>query len=260
MGRSGTVHPPCGRQGQGTRYNHEKRMRRRGAGAIGGAFLLAILLIGCASEDPLSLAERLDLPRTGPTTMARVEGGYELRNRLLRVVIDETTGDVTYWGSADGEFNLLAPPGAVARLESTDAAAVGYIEKRDDQTWQYLGEDEANKLAWRKVYCLEGASLLVTYIVQNTGPASLRSSIVLRAEMPEHAGLRIVQPDLHEVDTDLGRVTLRGFRESPYEGSWPIAEGTSAMLISDDFLLRPGERYSFTTEWRLNPDLMRSDR
>lgn len=211
-------------------------------------------VLGCATDDPLSMAERFDLPRTGPTTMARVAGGYELKNRQVRVLIDDTTGDVRYWGDAEGERNLLEAAGAVARLDGMDTPSAGYIEKRDDQTWQYLGEDAFNQVTWRKIYCLEGSSLLVTYIVQNSGIEPLRSSIVLEVALSERSRPRIAQPDLHEVDTELGRLILRGFRESPFEGHVWSPQPAVARLVSDTFSIRPVERFSFTTEWRVNPD------
>src|SRR5690606_31887603 len=111
-----------------------------------------------------------DPQRTGPTTLARVSGGYELRNRLIRVVIDETHGDVLYWGAPDGSQNLVASPGSAVAVRGADhptGSTQGYIEKRDDQTWQYIGEDATGQVGWRKIYCLDGHSLLATYIVQN---------------------------------------------------------------------------------------------
>src|SRR5689334_702312 len=79
----------------------------------------------------------------GPTLMARVEGGgYELKNRWVRAVIDDRSGDVTYWGAADGRRNLLMQPGVIVRLDGApDLVPDGYVEKRDDQTWQFLGKD-----------------------------------------------------------------------------------------------------------------------
>jgi hypothetical protein len=209
----------------------------------------------CAEKPDLSMAERFDPQRTGPTTLARVAGGYELRNRLVRVVIDSSTGDVVYWGSTDGSTNLLASVGsasAVRGIDSAGGAATGYVEKRDDQTWQYIGDDPGRRIRWRKIFCLDGHSLLATYIVENQGTTRLDGLVALRIPLAEGATARIAQPDLYQITAPLGDVELRGFRERPYDRYF---DDPVATLLSDSFQLRPGERFSFTTEWRMEPRL-----
>jgi len=209
-----------------------------------------ISVLGCQRAE-LPLAERFDLPHTGPTAMSRVAEGYELKNRQIRIVIDEVDGRIVYWGSADGQRNLLGERGVSIALASLPASApVGYVEKRDDQTWQYIGEDPQAHVGWRRIYCLEGLSLLATFIVQNTGDQPIDSSMTLRAHLADPGGRRIAQADLFTMQSTLGLVSIRGFRETP--GMLP-ADAEPATLLSDRFQLQPGERYSFTTEWRIDP-------
>lgn len=211
---------------------------------------LTMMPLGCQATD-VSLAEGFDLPRSGPTTMARVAEGYELKNRQIRVVIDELDGRIVYWGASDGQRNLLGERGVSIELAGLPVSAtVGYIEKRDDQTWQFIGVDEQADVGWRRIYCLEGLSLLATFIVQNTGDQPIDSSMTLRAHLADPGGRRIERADLFTMQSTLGLVSIRGFRE--HSGVLP-ADATPATLVSDDFQLQPGERYSFTTEWRIDP-------
>src|SRR5262249_22784347 len=110
--------------------------------------------------------------------------GYELKNREIRVLIDEKTGDVTYWGSVDGKANFLNSTGVTVSFQGdpTTTFTDGYIEKRDDQTWQFMGTD-ASQIRWRKIYCLEGRSLAVTYLIENLRKEPMKSRIALTHQL-----------------------------------------------------------------------------
>lgn len=216
------------------------------------ALMCAALLLACCScaQDNLSLADPFDPTLTGPTKMARSADGYELVNRQVRVLIDEQHGELIYWGSADGAHNLLQPAGVEIELvDLSDTPPSGYVEKRDDQTWQYIGEDLQAGVRWRRIYCLDGLSLLATFIVQNTGDGPIDTGMIVRADLADPGSRRIERADLFTMQSRLGLVSIRGFREHPYTGSFDHPPGT---LISDRFQLQPGERYSFTTEWRID--------
>ncbi len=211
--------------------------------------MLTLTATSCASDD-LSMARGFDLPTTGPTRMNRVPGGYELINRQVRVVIDERHGHLVYWGSVDGRQNLLDQQGVEIHLVDVKSSLPeGYIEKRDDQTWQYIGDDPQAGVRWRRIYCLEGLSLLATFIVQNTADQPLDTLMLVRAHLAEPGPRRIQHADLFTMQSPLGMVSIRGFREHPFTGTY---DQPSATLLSDRFQLQPGERYSFTTEWRLD--------
>ena len=177
--------------------------------------------------------------------MVRVSGGYELRNRSVRVVIDDATGDVVFWG----------PPGrnAVAGrrgihsviVGQPDAAATGSVEKRDDQTWQFYGAD-ANGVTWRKVYNLDHDSLLVSYLIRNDRNEPVTATVAVVGELGD---VRVTAHDAEQFTAvgPVGTVSLHGFNAA--HGGPPPA----ALIRSDAFPLKPGERQSYTTEWRLYP-------
>src|SRR5271170_1173693 len=86
---------------------------------------ILILLAGCHSapnqpDVPIAAqpVEPTRLPdyTTGPTNMAKVADGYELTNRLFRVVISEQTGDVIFWGFAGRDHNMLQGRGIYTTL------------------------------------------------------------------------------------------------------------------------------------------------
>jgi hypothetical protein len=185
----------------------------------------------------------------GPTTMSRVAAGYELRNQSARLVIDARTGDVIWWGTLPGGSNLAVGPrgihAAVAGLP--DVPPDGYVEKRDDQTWQFYGPD-ANGVVWRKVYNLDHDSLLVSFIVQNTRSTPLPVEIQLRGDL---GSLRVTahDPEQFTADGPAGTVSLHGW--NPTHGHPPPA--LPVLLASDPFTLKPDERQGYTTEWQLWP-------
>ncbi len=231
---------------------------------------MAVVLTGCCTCPPAVPATRpaavepppvaaqpvAPLPPTptvpagpGPTEMARVANGYELRNRSVRVVIDGTTGDVVAWGTPTQSRNTVAGPRGVyaAAAGLPDVAPAGYVEKRDDQTWSYLGTD-ANGITWRKVYDLDHDSLLVSYLVQNTRPTPLTVAVQVRGELID---LRLIAHDAEQYTGTggYGTVSLHG---------WNVAHGQPppplpVLIQSDPFPLKPGERQGYTTEWRLSP-------
>ncbi len=177
--------------------------------------------------------------------MSRVEGGYELRNRWVRAVVDDCSGDVTYWGAADGQRNLLMPPGILLRLDgSPDVVPDGYVEKRDDQTWQFLGKDSAD-IGWRKIYCLEGESLFVSCLLQNLRGEPRTVRIVM---LPNFAAMRMTnrRSDLLEGRNAFGQVRMQTFNLTQ------SGDDPADRLVSDEHTLKPQERISFTTEWRLS--------
>ncbi len=185
----------------------------------------------------------------GPTEMARVANGYELRNRDVRVVIDPATGDVVTWGTPAQPRNTVAGPrGIHATLANLpDVPPAGYVEKRDDQTWQFYGSD-ANRVTWRKVYNLDHDSLLVSFVIQNDRPTPLPAAVRVVGDLTD---LRIAahDPEQFTGTGGYGTVSLHG---------WNIAHGQPppalpVLLQSDMFTLQPGERQGYTTEWRLSP-------
>src|SRR5207302_682496 len=60
--------------------------------------------VSWAPPPPPSVPEQYP---AGPTLMSRVDGGFELRNRRVRAVIDERTGNLVYWGNDEARRNLL---------------------------------------------------------------------------------------------------------------------------------------------------------
>ncbi len=185
----------------------------------------------------------------GPTTMARVPGGYELRNRGVRVVIDDHTGDVVTWGTPTQERNTVSGPRGLyaAAAGLPDVAPDGYVEKRDDQTWQYYGVD-ANGLTWRKVYNLDHDSLLVSFVVQNGRPTPVTVAVQLRGDLPN---VRVTAHDAEQFTgtSGYGTVSLHGWNQAHGQPSPPLP----VLIQSDPFPLKPGERQGYTTEWRLSP-------
>lgn len=209
--------------------------------------VLALLLVGgcAASQPPVDPASQgvIDPIDYGPTAMRKVEGGYELANRRLRVVIHERSGDVTYFGSRDR--NVLDEAGArLLLLNQRPADPDGYVEKRDDETWQYLG-DTLTGIRWRKIYCLHHNALAVTALIENRTRDPIDTAIALRAAF---AGGEVIaqSADVHERRFDGLTVRLYAFNEGkPEKPDW-------ATLVGDYRTLKPGERIGITMEWRLS--------
>jgi len=230
---------------------------------------LAITVIGCRSSSPEPQTSPLNPssttqpepappaaqdeageinPLAGPTRMRKVSSGYELINRHIRAVIADTTGDLVYWGRAGTDRNLLLRPGATVQLAGLPEASMqGYIEKRDDQTWQFIGED-SNQVGWRKIYCLEGDSLLISILVQNRRSGPLEDTIQFLAPF---ASVRILRHDRDQFEArgGLGTIHLQAYNEFPPTAAAP---SLPVVLVSDLHTLQPQERISFTTEWKLD--------
>lgn len=210
-------------------------------------------LMGCQSHGGSSWSiprDAYDVPLPGPTLMSKVPGGYELRNRWTRVVIDEKTGDILFWAPAGATRNLLPHEGIEALPDQPlDQKPDGYVEARDEQTWQYLGED-ASHIAWRKIYSLDGRALHASFLMQNNTTQTL-SAIEPRL-WAEFASLRIDTHDgqLFEGSTSTTAVRVRAF----VERSGPASATLPVILVGDKQPLKPGQRISLTTEWELDTD------
>jgi hypothetical protein len=150
--------------------------------------LILPMLVCCAaqSRDASRDAAVVDVP--GPTMQAKVAGGYELKNRRLRVLLDPHTGDVIFFGErSPADVDIAASttqpsPGTESDaigsgrfqtlLNGVAPALDGYVEARDDQTWEFLGDDPQSHTRWRKIYCLDGDRLMASFLVDNqTGSA-----------------------------------------------------------------------------------------
>jgi len=205
-----------------------------------------LMSLSCAQQPNPQPASRFDVHVYGPTELAKVDSGYELKNRIVRAVISENRGDVIYWGSASGKNNLLLQDGIFVGVDSRPVSSSGYIEKRDDQTWQYIGED-ADQFIWRKIYCLEGDNLFVTYILHNRSEETREVRMFVRGQFNSmRIGQR--QSALFEARGSRGAVRMQAFNEriDPFE---PPA--LPVLLVSDARELKPDERISFTTQWTL---------
>ncbi len=217
---------------------------------------LALVFCGCSTSRP-NAAQSPTMPAvaapledtTGPTVISRVHGGYELRNHLYRVVISDQPGDVTFWGSIDQTRNTVFQRGIYTSLTGLpDAPIRGYVEMRDEQTWQFHGEDD-NHITWRKIYSLQNDSLLVSVIIQNNRSEPLVTAIQICGDLPN---LRIVHHDPEQFTGQggYGLVSLHGFNEFHAPTSQPALP---VLIQSDTFHLKPQERQGFTTQWKLSP-------
>lgn len=209
---------------------------------------LMLLLAGCATPHkptapPSEQPATLDPIDYGPTSMKKVEGGYELANRKIRVVIQERTGDAIYLGGVDGK-NLLGDGGiSLHLLNQRSGTPDGYVEKRDDETWQYLG-DSLTGIRWRKVYCLHHDAVAVTALIENRTRDPIDTAIALRSAF---AGGEVTaqSADLHERKIGDVTVHLQAFNEGkPERPDW-------ATLIGDFRTLKPNERIGITMEWKV---------
>lgn len=184
--------------------------------------------------------ESFDFHNPGPTLLSKDPAGYVLRNRDIRVVIGEESGDVSYWGSTDGKHNLLAAAGARASIEGEPSApTAGYLEKRDEETWQYLGEAKG-AFAWRKIYCLHGNSLYVSYLVENLHDQPLDLVLTVRADWPTSADQPGTRVEHGSASMELFEVT-------------PAGPSTGSLLRSEPRPTKPHERANFTSEWKWLP-------
>ena len=220
----------------------------------------AAMIVGCHSPKPVenvsvSVADSLpaiaDQPATtqpvsiivanGPTEMAKVAEGYELKNRKVRIVISEKTGDVIFWGRVNDNRSAVFRRGIfTASANMPEPTLDGYIEKRDDQTWQFFGTD-SNKITWRKIYCLEHESFLVSILATNGQEKPLSMIIELRGDFPN---LRITEHNAEQFTGSgaVGPIRIHAFNEfrSP-----ALVPKLPILVQSDAHTLQPGEADQF---------------
>jgi hypothetical protein len=222
--------------------------------------LLLLIVGGCSTSHPVATQPSLPVDAKaadsfftptgpGPTQLSKVLGGYQLLNRLYRVVISEQTGDVIFWSTDTESRNMLFHRGIYTTLTGLpDAPPHGYIEKRDPQTWQFFGEDD-NHITWRKIYCLSGEAMQVSIMIQNHRADSLTTAIQINGDLPS---LRIQHHDPEQFTGigGYGTVSLQGFNEFHSPTSQPALP---TLLQSDTFHLKPTEWQSYTSQWILAP-------
>jgi len=221
--------------------------------------LVGLLSAGCATQKPAPTTQPAipiasqpvdsDPPSAaGPTAMARVPGGYELINRQFRAIISDQTGDVIYWGSADKKRNVVAGRGIYTTLSTLpDVPAKGSIEPRDEDTWQFMGDDE-NHITWRKIYRLAEDHLDVSILITNNRKDPLDTAIRINGQLPGvHAMTQ--NPELFKAFGDFGVITLEGWNVNHAPNTVTLLP---LLLQSDVLHLAPGERNSYTSMWMLS--------
>lgn len=242
--------------------NNLESNERKGIGQHISLTLASLLLAGLAgccahvSKNPasqpasdVSMNQPVEvLPLSpGPTLMTRVANGYQLQNDLFRVVISQDTGDVTWWGWAARDRNMTSGRGLAALATSLPPATLeGAIEPRDEQTWQFFGED-SNHIIWRKIYCLDHDRLLVSIIIGNHRDQPIEASVRIVGELP---ALRILEhtPEQFTGQGGFGTVTLHGYNEFHP----PTQPALPTLIESDVFHIKPGDRQGFTSVWKLS--------
>lgn len=184
----------------------------------------------------------------GPTVMSRVPGGYELINSQFRVVISEQTGDVIYWGYADKIRNVVSQRGIYTTLSALPETPVkGYVEQRDDDSWQFMGDDE-NHITWRKIYRLDKDHLDVSIMIQNNRPDPLDTAININGDLPG-ATFMHRDPELLQAFGKYGVITLEGWNVTHSPATQPVLP---TLVQSDVLHLKPQERQSYTSMWMLS--------
>lgn len=175
------------------------------------------MLAGCASSMDGVQSE------FGPAKMEKTGSGYRLQNRRITATIDEHTGQLGFrsilTSLPDSESNCLFSTG------EGSAPVDGYVESRDAETWQYIGQSKDGQFGWRIVYCLYYDQLNVTYIVENKTKRPITGHIVL---------LNVWAP-------------VQAFNEDPALNHFT----PNRSLRSDERTLQPGERMNFATRWKL---------
>ena len=197
---------------------------------------------------PSAVLPTLPTSGAGPTVMSRVAGGYELRNHAVRVVIDGQSGDVVEWAAVGHAGNVAGGGRGIhpALVGLPDVPPVGLVQKRDDQTWQYVGTD-ANGVTWRKVYDLDHDGLLVSYVIANDRSTPMVATVAVVGDVAGRVTVHTAEQ--FTAVGPVGTVSLSG---------WDVAHGgpppaVPVLLRSDAFPLKAGERQGYTTEWRLYP-------
>jgi hypothetical protein len=193
--------------------------------------------------------------------MSRAADGYVLSNRRIRVVVDPDRGDVLFFGMADGSRDALAGARLSIACSATDGTTpttgpAGFLQARDEQTWEYIGEDQAlgsGTVRWRKLYTLDANRLLVSFVLENRGQKPLDGTMVLRAigpNVPGHVSengdvfIEDVPPTTHSGARRIS-IQIKAYNLSPQP-----APASPGLLQSDPFILAPGQRIAWTQVWR----------
>ena len=179
---------------------------------------------------------------------SRVPGGYQLLNRDLRVVISDQTGDVIWFGTADRKTNLGQLASAQCSTTAPDSKWDGFIESRDEQTWQFFGD--SGGLRWRKIYCLEGKPSVCQLHRSERGEIN-RSLDGSRSSGDLPAGTLLTHDFEHcLVSAPTGVLSLRGWNLEHDRTLVP----TPVWVASDPLSLKPDERLAYTTDWQFRPN------
>jgi hypothetical protein len=213
--------------------------------------LIASAAAGCASQNnPYAYDE------PGATLMADTPAGYTLTNHHLRLLIDTKTGDAISFGPARGGD----PIGIAATRSGALRPTQGYLEARDIETWEYLGNEIGSKISWRKIYCLDGDRLLVTYLIRNEGKVPIDTQIGI-APLPIAAtqpastqpaatqtamSWRFEGPNSDAIVS--GSYRIKCFNESIVSAPRP-----TELLRNDARPLAPGEGIAWTMVWTYSP-------
>ncbi len=179
-------------------------------------FVALFLTSSCATRPAIDSRQST----YGPTVKERAGNEYVLRNRRYSFSIMDEYGTVRVTDAK--VFELVAPWFSPDNFTPEG----GYIESRDEETWQYIGDSSGGKINWRIVYCLYYDQLNVTYIVQNKSDKPVTGYIALPATQ---------------------QIFIQPFNEDPTLNK-PVADGS---VRSDERTLKPGERMNFATRWTL---------
>jgi hypothetical protein len=272
-------------------------MKIHGDGGRLTLVLMSLMVAGCAAQrlgeqsDESSRHSTGDLIDYGPTGMSKVAGGYELRNRLLRALIDADTGDLIYFGPiGDGRVATSMPAQVVAtsgmaasaaptsgmsestmstqpstgaaagrsggagaefivQLNGVTPALRGYVEARDEQTWEYAGEDAGSRTRWRKIYCLDGWRLMASYLCDNQSDAPMPVMLSVVAE----GGFSPTAKSSGDTFTQLvagGTLRVKAFDQTVPPA--PAAGAGLPVVWSESQVLAPRERFPWTTVWTID--------
>ena len=212
-------------------------------------WILFILLAACAASSP----PVGDSP-PGATVAKRTSLGYELSNPHMQIIIDADTGDVVQFfpaGEKSGPLSLAATLNGFR-----GARPQGHVESRDDQTWAYIGTDSQQQVGWRKIYCLDGHWLDVSYIAQNLRSHPIFLQIGLAGNFatthPDSIPPGEVQMTVDSRDGLAHHYYFQAFDVSQAVQR-PEAPGHT-FLHSDVERLNPGQRMSWTMRWWIGPN------
>ena len=162
----------------------------------------------------------------------------------MAVTIDAETGDVVDFRGAGQKSGPMKISAGVAGIPP--AQPQGHVEARDDQTWAYIGVDPASHIGWRKIYCLDGHWLDVSFIVQNLSAHPIAAQIELIGNFATSRGAGEAPAEVHS-----GPCHFQAFDVS--QAIQPPAAAGQPFLRSDLEPLKPGERMSWTMRWWITP-------